>query len=346
MAPLNRRQVGKSAAVVTELGLGCVSMGELYRRLDEATCQEVLQAAWDAGVRFFDTSPFYGRGLSELRLGHFLRQQRRDEYLLSTKVGRVLTPSPDPEHFDGAPWVGGLPFDLRFDYSYDGIRRSFEDSLQRLGLTSVDILVVHDLDFWHHRTEPGVNAYLGQLFTSGWRALDELRSSGAIKAIGAGINETGMIPRFLDLVDLDFFLVALNYTLLDQQVLDEEFPRCEELGVGAVVGAVFASGILATGPIEGAVYRYAPATPEILEKTRRIEEVCGRHGVPLRAAAVQFSLAHPIVAAIIPGALEAAQARSNAALLEHPIPTAMWDELKAEELVRRDAPVPGGESAG
>ena len=340
MAPLSTRTIGRSTAAATELGLGCVALGELYRKLDEETCQGVLQAAWNAGVRYYDTSPFYGRGLSELRLGHFLRQQRREEYLVSTKVGRVLTPSPEPEHFDGAPWVGGLPFDLRFDYSYDGIRRSFEDSLQRLGLTSVDMLVVHDLDFWHHETEPRVTAYLGQLFTSGWRALEELRSSGAVKAIGAGINQMGMIPRFLDLVDVDFFLVALNYTLLDQQVLDDEFPRCEERGVGAVVGAVFASGILATGPVEGAVYQYAPATPEILDKTRRIEQICGRHEVPLRAAAMQFALAHPIVAAIIPGAHEPAHVQSNAELLEHSIPAEMWAELKSEGLVRQDAPVP------
>ena len=340
MAPLNKRKVGKSSAVVTELGLGCVALGELFHRLDEETCQDVLQAAWTAGVRYYDTAPFYGRGLSEHRVGHFLRQRPREEFILSTKVGRVLTASPNPQSFDSAPWVGGLPFDLRFDYSYDGIRRSFEDSLQRLGLPSVDVLVIHDLDFWHHKTEPGVSAYFSQLFSSGWRALDELRSSGAIKAIGAGINEMGMIPRFLDLVDVDFFIVALNYTLLDQEVLDDEFPRCEELGVGAVVGAVFASGILATGPVEGAVYRYVPATPEILEKTRRIEQVCQRHDVPLRAAAMQFPLAHPIVAAIIPGALEVAHVQSNVTLLSHPIPAEMWTELKAEGLVRQDAPVP------
>ena len=340
MGTINTRKVGKSSAVVTELGMGCAPIGNLFEKLSEETCQSAFQAAWDAGIRYFDTAPFYGYGLSEHRLGQFLRQQRRDEFIISTKVGRVLTAAKDPETFDGGFWAAGLPFDLRFDYSYDGIMRSYEDSLQRLGLPSVDMLLIHDLDFWFNVVEIKVNAYLSQLFTSGFRALEELRSSGAIKAIGAGINEMGMMPRFLDLVDVDFFIVALPYTLLDQEVLDVEFPRCEEMGVGAVIGALFASGILATGPVEGAKYKYAPATPEILEKTRRIEAVCNKHETPLRAAAMQFPLAHPITAAIIPGALEAAHVRANAELLNHPIPAELWSDLKSEGLLREDAPVP------
>ena len=340
MSTINTRKVGKSSAVVTEMGMGCAPIGNLFHKLTEEACQGVFQAAWDAGIRYYDTAPYYGFGMSEHRVGNFLRQQPRDEFNISTKVGRVLTASEDPSKFDGTPWAAGLPFDLRFDYTYDGIMRSFEDSLQRLGLPSVDMLLIHDLDFWFHKTEQGVGAYLDQLFTSGFRALDELRSSGAIKAIGAGINEMGMMPRFLDLVDVDFFIVALPYTLLDQEVLDMEFPRCAEMGVGAVIGALFASGILATGPVEGATYKYAPATPEILEKTRRIEAVCEKHDTPMRAAAMQFPLAHPITAAIIPGALEAAHVQGNAQLLSHPIPGDLWAELKTEGLLREDAPVP------
>jgi D-threo-aldose 1-dehydrogenase len=340
MSDIEIRKVGKSQATVTKIGLGGAPLGDLFQKLSEDQAQSVLQAAWDAGVRYYDTAPFYGYGKSEHRVGHFLRQQPREEFVLSTKVGRVLTATRDMERFEGGFWVGGLPFELRFDYSYDGIMRSFEDSLQRLGLNSIDLLLIHDLDFWFHKTEVGVNAYLSQLFSSGWRALDELRSSGQIKGVGAGINEMGMMPRFLDLVDLDFFIVALPYTLLDQEVLDEEFPRCAENGVGAVIGAVFASGILATGPVEGATYAYAPATEEILEKTRRIEAVCKRHDTPLAAAAMQFPLAHPIVAAIIPGALAPEHVQGNVQLLQQSIPADLWAELKDEGLLRKDAPTP------
>ena len=341
MSNIETRKIGKSDAIVTELGLGGAPLGDLFEKMSEEDAQLTLQAAWDSGIRYFDTAPFYGYGKSEHRVGHFLRQQPRGDFVLSTKVGRVLKPTRDLENFEKGSWTGGLPFDVVFDYSYDGIMRSYEDSLQRLGLISVDVLLIHDLDFWFHQKEAKVNAYLNELSTSGWRAIEELRSGGQIKGIGAGINELGMIPRFLDMVDLDFFIVALPYTLLDQEVLNEEFPRCVEHGAGVVIGAVFASGILATGPVEGARYAYAPATEEILEKTRRIEAVCQRHNTPLGAAAMQFPLAHPIVAAIIPGALEPGHVETNVKLYRHPIPAALWAELKAEGLLREDAPTPG-----
>ena len=256
MTLIDTRKVGKSSAVVTELGLGCAPIGNLFENLSEQACQSTFEAAWDAGIRFYDTAPYYGHGISEHRLGNFLRQKPRDEFVVSTKVGRVLTPTRDPANFDGTPWAAPLPFDWRFDYSYDGIMRSYEDSLQRLGLPSVDMLLIHDLDFWFNQTEIKVNAYLSELFTSGFRALEELRSSGAIKAIGAGINEMGMMPRFLDLVDVDFFIVALPYTLLDQDVLDAEFPRCEEMGVGADIGALFEQPSRNMGSYESSTARY------------------------------------------------------------------------------------------
>ena len=340
MAEIARRRVGKSTASVTEMGLGCAPLGDLFTFLSEEQAQETLKAAWDSGIRYFDTSPFYGHGKSEHRVGHFLRQQPRAEFMISTKVGRIFKAARDPENVEGKYFVGRLPFEFTYDYSYDGIMRSFEDSLQRLSLPSVDMLLIHDLDFWFHQTEARVSAYLAQLFTSGWKALDELRSSGQIKAIGAGINEIGMIPRFLDLVDVDFFIVALIYTLLDQDVLDAEFALCQERGVGAVIGAVFASGILATGPVEGATYRYEAAPPEILNKVDRMQKVCAMHGVSLAAAALQFPLAHPIVASIIPGALAPEHVGTNVDLLRHPIPPNLWAELKAEGLLREDAPTP------
>ena len=340
MGEIATRKVGNSIASVSEMGLGCAPLGDLFTVLSEEQAQQTLVAAWEAGIRYFDTSPFYGHGKSEHRVGHFLRQQPRSEFMISTKVGRVLKAARDPANVVGDFFVGRLPFNFIYDYSYDGIMRSFEDSLQRLSLPSVDMLLIHDLDFWFHQTEAKVSAYLAQLVTSGWKALDELRSGGQIKAIGAGINEIGMIPRFLDLVGVDFFIVALIYTLLDQDVLDVEFTLCERHGAGAVIGAVFASGILATGPIEGATYRYESAPPEMLQKVRRMADVCARHDVPLAAAAMQFPLAHPIVASIIPGALAPEHVTTNAGLLKHPIPPDLWSELKGEGLLREDAPTP------
>ena len=340
MSKIKTRKIGKSNATVTELGLGGAPFGDLFHLLSDDQVERALQTAWDSGVRYYDTAPYYGYGKSEHRVGRFLRRQPRQDFVISTKVGRVLIPARDPENFVSEFWAGGLPFEVKVDYSYDGIMRSYEDSLQRLGLPSVDLLLIHDLDFWFHKTEARVSAYLAQLSTSCWRALDELRSSGEIKGVGAGINEMGMMPRFLDVVDLDFFLVALPYTLLDQEVLDAEFPKCDERSVGAVIGAVFASGILATGPVEGAYYAYSPAPEEILEKTRRIEAVCKRHNTPLAAAAMKFPLAHPIVASIIPGALESEHVISNVKLFEHPIPADLWTELKHEGLIREDAPTP------
>ncbi len=346
MEPIERRRLGETKAMVTKLGFGGAGIGDLTEKLKEDQAQAILQAAWDGGIRYFDTSPFYGSGKSEHRMGTFLRQQPRSEFVLSSKVGRVFHAPKSASHVTfetrhkPTAFVGALPFEFYYDYSYDGIMRSYEDSLQRLSLSSIDMLLIHDLDFWFHTTEPLVTAYLTQLASSGWRALEELRRSGAIKGVGAGINEVGMIPRFLDRVDLDFFLVALSYNLLDQGVLDKELPRCAEAGVGIIGGAIFASGILASGPVAGATYNYDPATPEILEKTRRIEAVCQRHNTPLSAAAMQFPLAHPLVAAIIPGAIRPEQVEKNLQLLQHPIPAQLWTELKDEGLLAAHAPTP------
>ena len=335
-----QREIGRTGTYVTEFGLGTAPLGDLFELLNEDTAQGVLQAAWDVGVRFYDTSPFYGSGKSEHRVGHFLRQKPRDEFILSTKVGRVFHPAHSPATFEPGPFTGALPFEFTVDYSYDGIMRSYEDSLQRLSLPTIDLLVIHDLDFYFYETEARVNAYLTQLFTSGWRALDELRRHGLVKGIGAGINELGMIPRFLDLVELDFFLVAYGYNLLTQAMLEEEFLLCEQRGISIIVGAVFASGILATGAVPGARYFYAPASPEMMEKTNRIEQICGRFQTPLPCAALQLLLANPIVAAIIPGAIEAAHVQSNFELLQRPVPAELWSALKSEGLLREDAPTP------
>ena len=299
-----------------------------------------MQAAWDAGIRYFDTSPWYGRGQSEHRFGRALYRRPRAEFVVSTKVGRLFRAFHDAEHFEHDFWRGGLTFQYRFDYSYDGVMRSFEDSLQRLGLPRIDLLLIHDLDFSHHITEARVTAYLTELHNGGFRALAELKQAGLIRGIGAGINEAGMIPRFLDLIDLDFFLVAMPYTLLDTDVLDGEFPRCVERGVGIVIGAPFASGVLATGAVHGARYRYADAPPVILANVRQIEAVCTRYAVPLPAAALQFPLGHPSVASVIPGALLPEHVVRNVVGFRQAIPGDFWSDLKHEGLLREDAPVP------
>jgi D-threo-aldose 1-dehydrogenase len=209
-------------------------------------------------------------------------------------------------------------------------------------MNEIDVLLIHDLDRWHFKSEAKVAPYMHQLFTSGWRALEELRDQGVIKGIGAGFNTMGTIPRYLDLFDIDFFLIAMRYTLLEQDVLDEEFPRCAERGVGIVVGGTYNSGILATGAVANAMHNYSPAGPEILERVRQMEAVCARHNVPLAAAALQFPLGHPIVASVIPGAISRAQVAQNLAAFNHLIPADLWGELKHKKLLRADAPVPIG----
>ena len=340
MDPLARRKLGRTEVELTQLGLGGAGLGDLFDIVDDRDADATLRTAWDAGIRYYDTSPWYGRGQSEHRFGRALYRRPRADYVLSTKVGRLFRAVHDAEHFDHDFWRGGLTFRHQFDYSYDGVMRSFEDSLQRLGLPRIDLLLIHDLDHGYHGSEASVTAYLTELHNGGWRALTALKEAGLIRGIGAGINERVMIPRLLDLLELDFLLVAMPYTLLDTDVLASEFPLCVARGVGFVVGAPFASGILATGAVQGARYRYAEATPEVMAKVKRIEAVCERHNVPLAAAALQFPLGHPSVASVIPGALLPEHVTRNIAAFRHAIPAALWAELKYEGLLREDAPVP------
>jgi D-threo-aldose 1-dehydrogenase len=340
MDPTATRQLGRTDIAVTQLGLGGASFGSLFHEVPELDAIGAVHAAWDAGIRFFDTAPWYGRGLSELRTGAGLRYKPRDEYVLSTKIGRWLRAQIPGSGTDLGPWKAPTPFDVVFDYTYEGIMRSYEQSQLRLGLARYDVAVIHDLDPLYHLPESRLQACFDQLITSGWRAITELRAYGLIRAIGAGINALGLIPRFMELVDLDFFLIAMPYTLLKQEVLDTEFPACVERGIGFVIGAPYQSGILATGATNAANYDYAPAPPEVLERVARIEAVCGRHGVPIAAAALQFPLGHPSVASVIPGARSATHVLRNVELMRTPIPADMWSELKREGLLRADAPVP------
>lgn len=345
MDPIRTRALGRAGVAITQLGFGGGTLGNPDEIIGDEQAHATLGAAWEAGLRYFDTAPWYGNTLSEHRLGQFLRQRMRDEFVLSTKVGRLYSRPEHPARFAeteyAARWKGGLPFVLRFDYTREGILRSYADSLQRLGLNSVDLLVIHDVDPRHQKGEDGVARALEQLDAGGgFNALDSLRSRGEIKAIGAGVNHTGMIPRFLERFDLDYFLVAMPYTLLDQDTLHAEFDRCAQAGVSVVIGAVFASGILATGAVDHAQYRYQPAASDVVGRVSRIQAVCDAHAVPLAAAALQFPLGHPLVSSVIPGANSPAQVNANVASFARAIPDDFWRELRERGLLHPGAPLP------
>lgn len=334
------RQVSDTGLSLPVMGLGTAHLGELYARVEECVSQATLTAAWDAGVRYYDTAPWYGRGLAEHRLGGFLRTRARDMFRVSTKVGRTLRRPEDPAAFDRSPWVGGLNFDVTFDYSYDGIMRSYEQALQRLALDTVDALVIHDLDALFHDDDT-IAAHSRALSDTGMRALDELKSSGAISAFGMGINTRQQLADLAQRLDLDFVLVAMPYTLIDQDALDTGMKACLDRNVSVIIGAPFASGILATGSAGAAHYNYGAATADVIDKVRGIEAVCAAHDVPLQAAALQFPLAHPAVASIIPGAARPEEVTANVASLDAVIPAAFWSDLRDRGLIHADAPVPG-----
>lgn len=337
MNPARKVRFGRVDLDVTAFGFGTAPIGNIFRAVDEATSEAMFRTAWDRGIRYFDTAPMYGHGLAELRTGHGLRWQRRDDFVLSSKVGRILRPAPRAT-IDFAPWADGAPFTLHFDYSYDGTMRAFEDSLQRLALERMDICFIHDIDrFTRGAEQPEVFA---AAMDGCWRALSGLRDQGVVKAIGVGVNEWEVCHAALQARDFDCFLLAGRYTLLEQDALDAFLPLCAARGAAVVVGGGFNSGILATGAVAGAKYNYAPAPPAIIDKVRRIEAVCADHAVPLPAAALQFVVAHPAVPCFMAGTRNVAQLEQNLAWFDHPIPAAFWAELKAKGLLREDAPTP------
>lgn len=332
------RRVGKTALELPIFGFGSAHLGEMYSLVDEADSRATLEAAWAGGIRFYDTAPWYGRGLSEHRVGGFLRTRPKSQYRITTKVGRTLHRPKDMKSFSRAPWLGGLNFEVHFDYSYDGVMRSYEQALQRLALDTVDALVIHDMDALHHGD--ALPAFEKQLFDSGIRALEELKASGDILAYGMGINRGDQLATTAMRAPLDFALVAMPYTLLDQASLHTGMAQCLERNVSVIIGAPFASGILVTGSQAGAKYAYSQAPAEIQEKVRGIEAVCRAHGVALPAAALQFPLAHPAVVSVIPGSARPSEVTQNIGFLSAPVPAAFWAELKERNLLDRDAPVP------
>lgn len=313
---------------VTSIGLGSAPLGGLFSAVSDADAEATLAAGWSAGIRFYDTAPLYGFGLAERRVGGFLRQQKRDSFAISTKVGRLLRPeanSAEDDHYKGVPALRP-----QFDFSYDGVMRSVEESLVRLGLDRVDVLLVHDPDDHYDAAVNGA-----------FRALMRLRDDGTVKAIGSGMNQSEMLTRFAEAVPVDCFLLAGRYTLLDQDALDALFPVCAAKNIGILLGGIYNSGILAN-PHTGAKFNYQDADAALVARALALDALCRKHGTELKAAALQFCMAHPAVTVAVMGARNAAEVADNIAMSERTVPPAFWQELRAKNLVDARAPLPGG----
>jgi D-threo-aldose 1-dehydrogenase len=335
--PLPSRPLGRTSIAVSALGFGAAPLGDLYAALDDATATAAVAAAADAGITLFDVAPLYGRGLAEHRVGTALRRLPRSGFVLSTKVGRVYAPAPHGvRHAEG--YAGGLPFEGRFDYGRDGALRSLEHSLLRLGLASVDIALIHDIDAWTHGDDAPRRQR--EALDGAWRALADLKSQGVVRAIGIGVNDAAVCASFAREADLDCVLLAGRYSLLEQGALDTFLPLARARGIGVLLGGVFNSGILATGATPGAKYNYREAPPDVLERVRRIEAVCRAHGVALPHAAIRFPLGEPAVASIVLGAVSPDEVERNRAAFAAPVPASLWTDLVTERLLRADARLP------
>jgi D-threo-aldose 1-dehydrogenase len=323
--PLERVPLGGTGVTVTRLGMGLAPIGGLFTPVGDRAAADAVDAAWDAGIRFFDTAPHYGAGLSERRAGAALRDRDRSQYTLATKVGRRLVPgAPDP----AGMWAESSGDEAIFDFSAAGVRASHAESLDRLGLDRVDVLHVHDPD-----------DHFGPALDGAVPALVALRREGRIGAVSAGMNQSAMLTAFARTGHFDCFLLAGRYTLLDQSALGDLLPECARRGISVIIGGAYNSGVLAA-PVDGATYDYRPATPAILERARAIERVCARHGVPLRAAALQFPLGHPAVASVLIGMRSPAEVADAVAMASVDIPGALWRDLVAAGLLDAEVPLP------
>lgn len=327
---MTRRALGRGGLEVEPYAFGVAPLANLGHEVTDDEAATALEAAWSAGVRYFDTAPHYGLGLGERRLGAFLAMKPRDEFILSTKVGRVLVDNPLGVQPDDGGFDVRSPLVRRRDYSADGVRRSLDDSLERMGLDRIDVVFVHDPDEFSREAMEGA-----------FPALDELRREGVIASYGAGMNQSAMLTDFVLNTDLDVVMCAGRYTLLEQGALDDLLPAASARGVSVVAAAVFNSGLLARDrPARGTTYDYAPASADLLDRVGSIADVCEAHGVSLPAAALQFTLGHPAVATICTGARSAEQVRRNASLFEVDIPDSLWADLASAGLLRADAPLP------
>ena len=327
MNPLTPTKIGTTQTTVTPFGFGGAPLGRIHGERGIQTALETIRAGYNLGIRFFDTAPFYGPGKSERLYGRALSDMNRDDFTLSSKVGRVLNPNPNAADLN--PYAETPPYEVVFDFSRDGVLRSIEESLERLGLDRLDIALIHDPDdHWE------------QAITEAYPTLAELRSQGVVGAIGAGMNQWEMPARFAREGDFDCFLLAGRYTLLDHSGLEELLPLCEEKSVSVILGGPYNSGVLASDLGPDTTYFYERTPPEVLETARRIKAVCDRHEVPLKAAALQFGLAHPAVAATIPGPRTPDEVSENVEMASFDIPSDLWTELKSEGLIPNEAPTP------
>jgi D-threo-aldose 1-dehydrogenase len=337
---LKCRQIAKTRLAVTELGLGSAPLGNLYRAISDEDARDAVQAAIGAGIGYVDTAPYYGFGLSERRIGDALRE--RHGIVVSTKVGRLLVPDESVTSDDErSGFRSVMPFFAKFDYTYDGVMKSWSASLQRMGLARIDLLYLHDVGKRTHGANCG--DVFQQLTTGGgFRALEELRAEGAVSAIGLGVNEIEACLDVMEKIELDAILLAGRYTLLEQGALDSLLPLCASRAVSVVIGGPYNSGILVSGTGTSAplLFDYGRAAEPIIAKVRKIEAVCDRFEVPLPAAALQFPLAHPQVCSVIPGVASSSNIRDTLAWYQKSIPTEFWKELFAQGLLREGAPVP------
>jgi D-threo-aldose 1-dehydrogenase len=322
--PFSTVEIASTGLRVTRLGLGGAPLGGLFQSVEEEDARAAVETAFRAGVRYFDTAPFYGHGRGEMRLGACLKSRPRESFVLSTKVGRVLVPA-EPGAVEDHQYRDTLPLNPVFDFSRDGILRSFESSLERLGLDRIDVLLLHDPDEHYE-------AAVKEAFP----ALRSLKEQGVIAAVGAGMNQWEMLYDFAREADVDCFLLAGRYTLLDQSSLERLLPECERRGIAILLGGPYNSGILAGG----GHYDYQAPPPAILAKARALEAAAHRHQVPLKAAALQFPLAHPAIASVVAGARTAREVDENVGMMSHPIPPAFWQELRNDGLLPEEAPVP------
>lgn len=339
---MDRRQIGRTELRVTALGCGGAPLGNLQTPVSDQDSAEALDTAWANGCRYFDTAPYYGYGLSERRVGDRLRAHPRGEYILSTKVGRLIRPG-DSEQKKLENFPASMPFHAEYDYSYDAVMRSLEDSFQRLGLERVDILLMHDIE---PRTHGDRYAGLMKIaMESGYRAMDELRRSGVVSAIGLGVNDLSACEAAMEAGDFDCFLLAGRYTLLEQTPLDGFFGTCRKRGISIIIGGPFNSGVLVRMGRADATYDYLAIPDAIRDRVTKLAEIAAAHGVTLGDAALQFCLAHPVVASVIPGARTAAEVQSHWQMVKAKIPPAFWDDLRSQSLLHPDAPTPGGAGA-
>lgn len=337
MDPRHLRPFGRTPLRVTEISYGAAPIGGLFRAIDSETARSLLSDAWEHGVRYFDTAPMYGHGLSEHRVGAFLLDHKDPEVVVSSKVGRTLTPAPHGS-FDPGAWADVPPMKADFDYSYDGVMLQVEQILQRMMRARIDILFLHDVDWYTHADQQPRR--FREALQGAIPALLNLREQGVVSAIGAGVNNVDVLEACLEAFDLDCLLVAGRYTLLDHDASRGLMDECARRGVAVVAGGVFNSGVLATGPVSGAKFNYAEADPEVLARAQRLLEECEAFGVPLAAAAIQFAGAHPAVASVCLGARTLGQQRSNYEYASWAIPPGLWDALRAQGLISDWAPTP------